>query len=57
VIDWITGNAPTVDERTVATTGLPFALDTALRAMTALDPVDRPAAADVATMLAGGPHR
>ena len=38
-------------------TGLPFALDTALRAMTALDPVDRPAAADVATMLAAGPSR
>ena len=33
-------------------TGLPFALDTALRAMTALDPADRPTAADVATMLA-----
>ena len=38
-------------------TGLPFALDTALRAMTALDPFDRPAAADVATMLAAGPSR
>ena len=37
--------------------GLPFALDTALRAMTALDPADRPAAADVATMLAAGPSR
>jgi hypothetical protein len=38
-------------------TGLPFALDTALRAMTALDPADRPAAADVATMLAAAPSR
>ena len=38
-------------------TGLPFALDTALRAMTALDQFDRPAAADVATMLAAGPSR
>jgi hypothetical protein len=37
--------------------GLPFALDTALRAMTALDPADRPTAADVATMLAAGPTR
>ena len=37
--------------------GLPFALDTALRAMTALDPADRPAAADVATMLAAAPSR
>ena len=37
-------------------TGLPFALDTALRAMTALDPADRPAAADVATMLAAAPR-
>jgi eukaryotic-like serine/threonine-protein kinase len=37
--------------------GLPFALDTALRAMTALDPVDRPAAADVAAMLAGAASR
>ena len=38
-------------------TGLPFALDTALRAMTALDPGDRPAAADVATILASPPSR
>jgi eukaryotic-like serine/threonine-protein kinase len=38
-------------------TGLPFALDTALRAMTALDPADRPTAADVATMLAGPSRR
>jgi eukaryotic-like serine/threonine-protein kinase len=37
--------------------GLPFALDTALRAMTALDPADRPTAADVAAMLAAGPSR
>ena len=37
--------------------GLPFALGTALRAMTALDPADRPTAADVATMLAAGPSR
>ena len=37
--------------------GLPFALDTALRAMTVLDPLHRPAAADVATMLTAAPSR
>jgi hypothetical protein len=36
---------------------LPFALDSALRAMTALDPADRPTAADVAAMLAAGSAR
>jgi eukaryotic-like serine/threonine-protein kinase len=36
---------------------LPFALDSALRAMTALEPGDRPTAVDVATMLSAGSAR